>query len=87
MVSEVTRLELERLAATDSFDALGFDSIMVMELRDQLQSELGVGLSLKSFVDGRSIGQVSAELLEKLAASSVMDPGASSRADSKRVLL
>ncbi|WP_338864525.1 SDR family NAD(P)-dependent oxidoreductase [Myxococcus stipitatus] len=87
MVSEVTRLEFERLAATDSFDALGFDSIMVMELRDQLQSELGVGLSLKSFVDGRSIGQVSAELLEKLAASSVMDPGASSRADSKRVLL
>ncbi|QSQ13842.1 type I polyketide synthase [Myxococcus landrumensis] len=87
MVSEVSRLELERLAATDSFDALGFDSIMVMELRDQLQGELGVGLSLKSFVDGRSIGQVAAELLEKLAASSVMGTGASARTDSKRVLI
>ncbi|AGC47288.1 polyketide synthase [Myxococcus stipitatus DSM 14675] len=87
MVSEVSRLELERLAATDSFDALGFDSIMVMELRDQLQDELGVGLSLKSFVDGRSIAQVAAELLEKLAASSVMGTGASARTDSKRVLI
>ncbi|MFY2563657.1 SDR family NAD(P)-dependent oxidoreductase [Corallococcus terminator] len=87
MVGKVSRLAPERLSATDSFDALGFDSIMALELRDLVMGELDVGLPLKSFVDERSIGQVAAELLEKLAVVSVMGGVSSERTDTKRVLL
>ncbi|MDC0708176.1 type I polyketide synthase [Stigmatella sp. ncwal1] len=87
MVGEVSRVPPERLTSTDSFDALGFDSIMALELRDLVTSELEVSLPLKSFVDERSIGQVTAELLEKLAVASVLGTAPSGRNDSKRVLL
>lgn len=87
MVGKVSRLEPERLSATDSFDALGFDSIMALELRDLVMGELDVGLPLKSFVDARSIAQVAAELLEKLAVASVMGGVSPERTDTKRVLL
>ncbi|NVJ21071.1 SDR family NAD(P)-dependent oxidoreductase, partial [Myxococcus sp. AM011] len=87
MVGKVSRLEPERLSATDSFDALGFDSIMALELRDLVMGELDVGLPLKSFVDARSIAHVAAELLEKLAVASVMGGVSPERTDTKRVLL
>ncbi|ADO72617.1 SDR family NAD(P)-dependent oxidoreductase [Stigmatella aurantiaca] len=87
MVGEVSRVPPERLSATDSFDALGFDSIMALELRDMVTSELEVSLPLRSFVDESSIGQVTAELLEKLAVASVLGTSSSGRNDSKRVLL
>ncbi|MCE9672534.1 type I polyketide synthase [Myxococcus stipitatus] len=87
MVGEVSRLSPERLSSTDSFDALGFDSIMALELRDLVQGELDVGLPLNRFVDARSIGQVVQELLEKLALTQVLGTTASDAADTKRVLL
>ncbi len=87
MVGEVSKVPPERLSATDSFDALGFDSIMALELRDMVVAELEVSLPLKSFVDERSIEQVTAELLEKLAVASVLGAAPSERNESKRVLL
>ncbi|WP_426746180.1 SDR family NAD(P)-dependent oxidoreductase [Myxococcus faecalis] len=87
MVAQVCRLAPERLAATDSFESLGLDSIMALELRDLVLGELEVGLPLKRFVDDGSIGQVAAELLEKLAVASVMGGVSSARTDTKRVLL
>ncbi|ATB48591.1 SDR family NAD(P)-dependent oxidoreductase [Corallococcus macrosporus] len=87
MVSEVGRIPTAKLSSTDSFDALGFDSIMALELRDMVLGELDVSLPLKSFVDERSIEQVTAELLEKLAVASVLGVASSERNDSKRVLL
>ncbi|MCP3060222.1 type I polyketide synthase [Myxococcus sp. K38C18041901] len=87
MVAHVCRLSPERLHATDSFESLGLDSIMALELRDLVLGELDVGLPLKRFVDDGSIGQVAAELLEKLAVASVMGGVSSARADTKRVLL
>ncbi|MFY1827577.1 SDR family NAD(P)-dependent oxidoreductase [Myxococcus fulvus] len=87
MVAKVCRLAPERLHATDSFESLGLDSIMALELRDLVLGELEVGLPLKRFVDDGSIGQVAAELLEKLAVASVMAGVSSARTDTKRVLL
>ncbi|AKF81915.1 polyketide synthase [Myxococcus fulvus 124B02] len=87
MVAQVCRLAPERLQATDSFESLGLDSIMALELRDLVLGELEVGLPLKRFVDDGSIGQVAAELLEKLAVASVMSGVSSALTDTKRVLL
>ncbi|WP_174259318.1 SDR family NAD(P)-dependent oxidoreductase [Myxococcus xanthus] len=87
MVSEVGKIPTAKLSSTDSFDALGFDSIMALELRDMVLGELDVSMPLKSFVDERSIEQVTAELLEKLAVASVLGAASSERNDSKRVLL
>ncbi|NVJ05951.1 SDR family NAD(P)-dependent oxidoreductase [Myxococcus sp. AM001] len=87
MVSEVGKIPTTKLSSTDSFDALGFDSIMALELRDMVLGELDVSMPLKSFVDEHSIEQVTAELLEKLAVASVLGAASSERNDSKRVLL
>ncbi|MFP2956840.1 SDR family NAD(P)-dependent oxidoreductase [Myxococcus sp. 1LA] len=87
MVSEVGKIPTTKLSPTDSFDALGFDSIMALELRDMVLGELDVSMPLKSFVDERSIEQVTAELLEKLAVASVLSVASTERNDSKRVLL
>ncbi|WP_446651796.1 SDR family NAD(P)-dependent oxidoreductase [Archangium violaceum] len=87
MVGEVSRNPPERFSAKDTFDSLGFDSIMVLELRDMVMGEFGVSLPLKSFVDERSIEQVTVELLEKLAVASVLGASSSERPESKRVLL
>ncbi|MBL0694017.1 type I polyketide synthase [Comamonas sp. JC664] len=87
MVSEVGKIPTAKLSPSDSFDALGFDSIMALELRDLVLGELDVSMPLKSFVDDRSIEQVTAELLEKLAVASVLSAAPSERGESKRVLL
>ncbi|RJS17014.1 polyketide synthase [Corallococcus sp. H22C18031201] len=87
MIAEVSRVAPERLSSTDSFEALGFDSIMALEMRDLVLAELDVGLPLKSFVDEHSIAQVVGELLERLAVARVLTAGTSERTDTKRVLL
>lgn len=87
MISEVGKIPTTKLSSTDSFDALGFDSIMALELRDMVLGELDVSMPLKSFVDESSIEQVTAELLGKLAVASVLGAASSERDDSKRVLL
>ncbi|AKQ65677.1 Malonyl CoA-acyl carrier protein transacylase [Myxococcus hansupus] len=87
MVSEVGKIPAAKLSPSDSFDALGFDSIMALELRDLVLGELDVSMPLKSFVDDRSIEQVTVELLEKLAVASVLSAAPSERGESKRVLL
>ncbi|ATB28248.1 SDR family NAD(P)-dependent oxidoreductase [Melittangium boletus] len=87
MVSEVSRIPSERISSTDTFDALGFDSIMALEMRDLVTGELEINVPLKRFVDAYSIEQVTAELLEKLAVASVLGASSSERTESKRVLL
>ncbi|WP_194858347.1 SDR family NAD(P)-dependent oxidoreductase [Myxococcus sp. AB056] len=87
MISEVGKIPTTKLSSTDSFDALGFDSIMALELRDMVLGELDVSMPLKSFVDESSIEQVTAELLGKLAVASVLGAASSERDESKRVLL
>ncbi|WP_426752693.1 SDR family NAD(P)-dependent oxidoreductase [Myxococcus sp. Y35] len=87
MVSEVGKIPAAKLSASDSFDALGFDSIMALELRDMVLGELDVSMPLKSFVDEGSIERVTAELLEKLAVASVLSAAPSERGEAKRVLL
>jgi phthiocerol/phenolphthiocerol synthesis type-I polyketide synthase B len=87
MVGEVTKIPPARISSSDSFDALGLDSIMALELRDMVQGELEVSLPLRSFVDERSIEQVTVELLEEFALASVLGAATSARVDSKRVLL
>ncbi|MCP3102821.1 type I polyketide synthase [Myxococcus sp. K15C18031901] len=87
MVGEVSRLSPERIALSDSFDALGFDSIMALELRDLVLGALDVGLPLNRFVDARSIAQVVEELLEKLALVQVLGGATSESAGTRRVLL
>ena len=87
MVSEVSRIPSERISSTDTFDALGFDSIMALEMRDLVTGELEINVPLKRFVDAYSIEQVAAELLEKLAVASVLGASSSERTESKRVLL
>ncbi len=87
MVCEVGKIPAAKLSPSDTFDALGFDSIMAIELREMVLGELDVSLPIKSFIDERSIEQVTAELLEKLAVASVLSAVASERGDSKRVLL
>ncbi|MBV8611798.1 MAG: KR domain-containing protein, partial [Singulisphaera sp.] len=70
-VAGVLRLEPERLDPERPLNSLGLDSLMAMELRSAIESELGAVVPLTSFLVGSSITQLTEQVLVRWSSEAV----------------
>ncbi len=69
IVSELARVlqvEPSRLNVHAPLDALGLDSLMAIEFKTRLDTDFGVNLSIESLLDGPTISQIAAQLLDTI---------------------
>ena len=65
-VAGVLRVPESRLDREQPLTALGLDSLMAIELKNRIERELTVHISIVAFLQGPSIRQFTAQLLEQL---------------------
>ncbi|WP_437915946.1 amino acid adenylation domain-containing protein [Sorangium sp. So ce302] len=66
-VGRVLRLAPSRIARTDRLRYLGFDSLMALELKNRLQSALGIQVTGAALLRHDSIAAIASHLLERMA--------------------
>ncbi|MEH2034150.1 MAG: SDR family NAD(P)-dependent oxidoreductase [Nostoc sp.] len=66
-VAKVLGCSVERVDASQALSKAGLDSLMAIEIRNRIITELGIDLSLEKFVEGSSINQLADLLLKQLA--------------------
>jgi len=64
--ARVLKIGPEQLNVNDALTSFGIDSLMALELKNQVEQDLNVNLSLGSLLEGREIAQLAVELLEQL---------------------
>jgi thioesterase domain-containing protein/NADP-dependent 3-hydroxy acid dehydrogenase YdfG/acyl carrier protein len=64
----------EKARADQALDAMGLDSLMGVELRAQLQAELGIDVEMALLLSGPTIAQLSAVLSERVSANAPAAP-------------
>ena len=67
-VARVLGMDASRLSLTQPLDTMGLDSLMAMELKNSMESKLGVNLSVASLLQGPTISKLVAEALGNLDA-------------------
>ena len=81
--ARVLGLAGSKLKAQRSLTSLGFDSLMAVELRNTVETDLEVSLPLVDILQGPSVEQLSNRLLEQVLASSLVskaeEPAGSSK--------
>jgi acyl transferase domain-containing protein len=65
-MAKILGLAVSRLDVQQPVNALGLDSLMVLELKNQIQSDLGVAISLVDLFKGPTIVQLTAQLFDRL---------------------
>ena len=75
-LAKVLRCSVSKLPLQQPINRLGLDSLMAVELRNRIQSDLGVSLPLVNFLKGPSIVQLGAEVLEQLPVPETVVPEA-----------
>jgi len=65
-VAEVLHTPPERLDVDQPLSDVGLDSLMAIELKNRLEGELGVHVSMVTFLQGPSIRRLAAEVMEQL---------------------
>jgi len=68
-VAQILRISPSSLDVQQPLTRLGLDSLMATELQSQLESQLGVLLSMSGFLQGITIDQLTAQVLRELFAS------------------
>ncbi len=58
---------MQRLSPQESLSNLGLDSLMLMDLKSEIQRDLGIELSVEELVEGRTLEDLTALLSSKLA--------------------
>jgi acyl transferase domain-containing protein/acyl-CoA synthetase (AMP-forming)/AMP-acid ligase II/thioesterase domain-containing protein/acyl carrier protein len=64
----------EKARADQALDAMGLDSLMGIELRAQLQAELGIDVEMALLLSGPTIAQLAAVLSERVSAKASAAP-------------
>ncbi|MEH2207655.1 MAG: SDR family NAD(P)-dependent oxidoreductase [Nostoc sp.] len=66
-IAKVLGCSVDRVDANQALSKAGLDSLMAIEIRNRIITELGIDLSLEKFVEGSSINQLADLLLKQLA--------------------
>jgi myxalamid-type polyketide synthase MxaC len=92
-ITHVLRLDPTQLDENTPFGSLGFDSLMALELRNQLEDHLGLNLPVTLIWNYQTIAELTSHLAEKMgysldqAASSVSEDAPEAEAESLEQLL
>ncbi|MEG4072283.1 amino acid adenylation domain-containing protein [Microcoleus sp. Pol14C2] len=65
-VARVLKVSLSQIQSTQAFSNLGFDSLAVFELKNQIETDLKIALSIEDLFQKLSLAQLAAKILEKL---------------------
>jgi len=68
---QVLRLDPSFIDVQQPLNTLGLDSLMAIELKHAIESDLGLGLPLVRYLEGPSIAVLSATLLDELTRSGI----------------
>ncbi|HLI70271.1 MAG TPA: beta-ketoacyl reductase, partial [Ktedonobacteraceae bacterium] len=63
-----------QLEVNQPLNSLGIDSLMAIELKNRIQTDIGVDIPITSLLQGPSIAQFATQLLELLAADDLFSP-------------
>lgn len=66
-IAHILGLPASRIAGTQKFQALAFDSLMAVELKYQIKEDLEIDISITTFSDELSIKQLAGILAERVA--------------------
>lgn len=66
--ARVLQIDPEHLTVNDALTSFGIDSLMAVELKNRVEHDLNVNLSLESLLEGRDVAHLAVELLEQLTA-------------------
>ncbi|MEK6222140.1 MAG: amino acid adenylation domain-containing protein, partial [Chloroflexota bacterium] len=69
-IAQVLRMQPENLNTSDALDELGLDSLMAIELKVKVEKELAINLPVVNLLQGPTIEELSAQVLEFLATPS-----------------
>ena len=71
--ARVLGMDAARLNLNQPLDTVGLDSLMAIELKNSLESKLGVNLSIASLLQGPTISSLATEMLENLDSPEAAD--------------
>ncbi|MCM2373286.1 type I polyketide synthase [Aporhodopirellula aestuarii] len=70
-IADIMGLELDEVPLAQSLDALGLDSLMAFELRDEMQQEFGIEVPLDLFFEANTLDTFLNQVIERIA---IADP-------------
>lgn len=72
--ARVLKIDPEQANVNQSLTSFGIDSLMAVELRNRVEQDLHVHLSIGALLQGRNVAQLAVELLDQLAAQAEQSP-------------
>ncbi|GCE05928.1 type I polyketide synthase [Dictyobacter aurantiacus] len=81
-VASVLRLPPERLDSEQPLTTLGLDSLMAIEMKNRMESDLAIRIPIVTFLQGPSIVQFAHQVRQQLADTIVVAPAVSDEAPS-----
>ncbi|MBB3210249.1 acyl transferase domain-containing protein [Rhodopirellula rubra] len=66
-IAEIMGLELDEVPLAQSLDALGLDSLMAFELRDEMQQDFGIEVPLDLFFEASTLDTFLNQVIERIA--------------------
>ncbi|MEG4958745.1 MULTISPECIES: amino acid adenylation domain-containing protein [unclassified Microcoleus] len=66
-VARVLKVSVSQIPSAQAFSNLGFDSLAVFELKNQLETDLKIALSIEDLFEELSLAQLTTKILERLA--------------------
>jgi acyl carrier protein len=67
LVGKVLKLDANQIDPRQPLNTLGLDSLMAIEIKNEIESSLGVSLPLVRFLEGPDVAQLAVQVLAQLA--------------------